>query len=142
MKITSTTTLTEIDQLTAYLPILYADGYEPIKEWHGGVKSKDGVIQLPYPDYDEAVIQFFRLASKDFWLDYQYNPQEAELTLTNEKAVASATLEEIKTLVTYCVRGERFCDGHWGAMIEQGYVRQILERLIVIRKQLGENPEA
>jgi len=142
MKIFSTTTLTEIDLLTSYLPILYADDFNPIKEWFGGVKNEEGVIQLPYPDYEEAVIDFFRLVSKDCWLDYQYIPHKARQGLENEKFVSSASLDEIKTLLTYCVRGERFCDGHWGAMIEQSYVRQILDRLIVIRKQLGENPEA
>ena len=29
-------------------------------------------------------------------------------------------------MITYFVRGERFCDGHWGYMIEGGYVRRIL----------------
>jgi hypothetical protein len=27
------------------------------------------------------------------------------------------------------VRGERFCDGHWAAMLEQGHLRRWLERL-------------
>lgn len=134
MNKSSKPSLTEIDQLTAYLPILYADGYKPVKEWHRGVKNKDGVMQVPYPDYNEAVVQFFRLASQDCWLDYHYDPQVAGEVLRNEKAVASASLDEIKTLLTYCVRGERFCDGHWGAMIEDGYVRQILERMIELRK--------
>ena len=134
-------TFAEIDQRTAYLPIMYAEGYKPIKEWHGGVKNKDGVMQLPYPDYDEAVIKFYRAASQDCWLDYQYNPHEAKRFLENEKAVAAASLDEIRTILTFCVRGERFCDGHWGAMIEEGYVRQILERLIALRKQIDENPE-
>ena len=134
--------LVEIEQLTDFLPILYAEGYKPIKEWFGGNKNKDGVIQLPFPEYDEAVIQFFRLASEDYWLDYQYKPYEAKRFLENGKAVASASLDEIKTTLTFCVRGERFCDGHWGAMIEHGYIRQILERLIVIRQQNIEKPEA
>lgn len=133
--------LTEIDQLTAYLPILYADGYKPVKVWHGGVKDKDGMMHVPYPEYHEAVIEFFRLVSTDSWLDYQYIPQDAGEVLENEEAVASASLVEIKTLLTYCVRGERFCDGHWAAMIEDSNIRQILERLIELRKQMGENVE-
>jgi hypothetical protein len=38
-------------------------------------------------------------------------------------------------MLTYCVRGERFSDGHWGAMIEAGYVRRLLERLAELRAQ-------
>jgi hypothetical protein len=33
------------------------------------------------------------------------------------------------------VRGERFNEGHWGAMIEQGYVRRLLERLAELQAQ-------
>ena len=36
-------------------------------------------------------------------------------------------------MLTFCVRGERFCDGHWAAMIEGGQVRRLLERLKEIR---------
>jgi hypothetical protein len=32
-------------------------------------------------------------------------------------------------MLTYCVRGERFCDGHLGGMIEKGHVQRILQRL-------------
>ena len=40
---------------------------------------------------------------------------------------------QIKTMLTYCVRGERFGDGHWAAMIEGGHVRRLLERLTEMR---------
>ena len=33
-------------------------------------------------------------------------------------------------------RIERFCDGHWAEMIEGGYIRRLLERLIVLRSQM------
>ena len=34
--------------------------------------------------------------------------------------------------LAYCVRGEHFCDGHWGAMIEGGQIRRLLLRLAEI----------
>jgi hypothetical protein len=39
-------------------------------------------------------------------------------------------LESIKTLLTYCVRGVRFCDGHWESIIQSGYgfLISVLER--------------
>ena len=49
--------------------------------------------------------------------------------LEDEELVRAADLSQIRTMLTYCVRGERFGDGHWGAMIEQGHVRRLLERL-------------
>jgi hypothetical protein len=43
---------------------------------------------------------------------------------------------EIKTMLTFCLRGERFADGHWGEMIEAGHIRRLLERLLVIRSEM------
>jgi len=128
-------TINEIDQLTAYLPILYADGFNPVKVWHGS-RQKDGTIQMPYPEYDEAVTDFYRLAAAECWMDYEYVPEDARKLLENEEAIKSASLDEIKTVLTYCVRGERFCDGHWESMIENGNVRRILERLIELRSHM------
>lgn len=96
---------------------------------------------MPYPEYKEAVTNFIHLASAECWMDYEYVPEEARQLLENEETIKSASLDEIKTMLTYCVRRERFCDGHWGSMVEEGYVRQILERLIFLRQKMDENPE-
>jgi hypothetical protein len=66
-------------------------------------------------------------------MDFDYVPQEAGRMLEDEAAVRRADLEQIKTMLTYCVRGERFGEGHWGAMIEGGHVRRLLERLAELR---------
>jgi hypothetical protein len=39
-------------------------------------------------------------------------------------------------MLTFCVRGERFSDGHWEEMIEKGYIRRILERLNEIKLEM------
>jgi hypothetical protein len=49
--------------------------------------------------------------------------------LQDEEAVRTAGLVQIRCMLTYCVRGERFSDGHWGEMIQAGHIRRILERL-------------
>ena len=125
-------TLQDIEALTSYLPRLYAAGFSPILKWEGGEKLKDGSFTLPYPRYDPLVEEFFRAVSSR-WLDYEYDPESAYQMLKDEGRVKSASLPEIKTMLTFCVRGERFSDGHWGEMIEKGYVRRILERLNAIK---------
>jgi hypothetical protein len=127
-------TLQEIEELTAFLPRLYAEGFSPITNWSGGEKQKDGSLTLPYPDYDPLVEEFFRSVSRS-WLDYEYDPEQAYEMLKNANLVKTASLSQIKTMLTFCVRGERFSDGHWGAMIEQGYIRLLLERLNVIKEE-------
>jgi hypothetical protein len=135
MNETSLPTLQDIDELTAYLPRLYAEGFSPVVRWEGGEKLKDGSITLPYPKYDPLVDEFFQAVSSR-WLDHEYNPEQAYQMLRDERALTTVSLEQIKSMLTFCVRGERFSDGHWGEMIEQGYIRRLLERLNEIKREL------
>ena len=125
-------TTQEIDELIAFLPRLYRDGFAPVKQWRGG-EREDGVISLPWPEYDEIVQSFFHVASRPAWSDTAYRPEEAGAMLADEAAVKTADLAQIRTMLTYCARGERFSDGHWAAMIEDGHIRRLLQRLEEIR---------
>jgi hypothetical protein len=127
--------LKDIEELTAYLPRLYEEGFSPILRWEGGEKLKDGSYSMPYPKYHSLVEEFFRVVGRS-WLDYDYSPEQASQMLRDEKRVKTATLSQIKTMLTFCVRGERFSDGHWGEMIEKRYIRRILERLNEIKSEL------
>jgi len=55
--------------------------------------------------------------------------------LQDENFIKTADLSQIKTMLTFCVRGEKFRDGHWAAMIERGHIRRLLERLAEINKR-------
>lgn len=127
-------TLQDVERLTAYLPRLYAEGFSPIVKWEGGERLKDGSLSMPYPQYDPLVEEFFRFGGP--WIDYEYNPEQAYAMLKDEARVKRASLAEIKSMLTFCTRGERFSDGHWAAMIEKGYIRRILERLNVIKSEM------
>ena len=124
--------LEEIETLTSYLSRLYAEGFSPVEKWNVG-KMKDGSMTLPYPSYHPLVDEFFRHVASDGWLDYEYNPEQAYQMIRDETTIKTASLEQIQTMLTFCIRGERFSDGHWGEMIEKGYIRQLLERLNEIR---------
>jgi hypothetical protein len=124
----------DIDELVSYLPRLYADGFTPIAKWEGGDKDQDGVITLSWPVYEDVVKEFYQVAAMECWCDYGYDPAEAGEMLRSEVAVSDADMDQIKTMLTFCVRGERFCDGHWGAMIEEGHLRRLLQRLTVLQK--------
>ena len=56
--------------------------------------------------------------------------------LQNDALIEQATLEQIKTMLTYCLRGERFSDGHWAEMLRSGRIVAILKRLRVLREQM------
>ena len=136
MKNTRLPTLEEIETLISFLPRLYAEGFTPVDHWYASEKLKDGSFTLPYPRYNPLVDEFFRHVSGDGWLDYDYDPERAYQMLKDENTVKTASLEQIKSMLTFCVRGERFSDGHWEEMIEQGYIRRLLERLNEIKSAL------
>ena len=122
----------KIDELLRFLDILGKADRQNIIKWHGGPQP-DGSTQFPYPEYRPEVIEFFQLAGQPFWSDYGYNPTKTQKWINDEKFIKTASLSQIKTLLTYCVRGERFCDGHWSAMLEKGIITAILKRLEQIR---------
>ena len=128
-------TLQEIETLTTFLPRLYAKGISPVLNWEGG-KREDGTFTLPYPKYNNLVEEFFHIAASDCWVDYEYSPEQAYQMLRDEKIIKNAPLSQIKTMLTFCLRGERFSDGHWAQMIEAGYIRRLLERLNEIKIEL------
>ena len=131
--------LQEIEALTAFLPKLYAEGFSPVINWEGG-KQKDGTYQLPYPHYHSLVQEFFHAVAGEVWIDYEYNPEQAYQMIKDENLIRTASLPQIKTMLTFCLRGERFSDGHWAQMIEDGYIRRLLERLNEIKSEKQNRP--
>ncbi len=119
----------EIAKLLSFLPKVTAHGFEPITRWHVATSGDGETLNLPWPEYDALVEELFRAASTECWCDYDYRPDVAGHMLADPEVVKTADLAQLKTMLTYCVRGERFCDGHWGAMIEQGHIERLLRRL-------------
>ena len=125
-----------INKLIEFLPVFSQEGYQPIKEWGGGGTTEEGAILMQWPIYQEEVEEFFRLAAEEQWCDYQYSPEQVAIDLNNVEVIREASLEKIVSMLTFSVRGERFCDGHWGSMIERGIISNLLLRLVEIADEL------
>jgi hypothetical protein len=125
----------EIEALVAFLPRLHAPGVVPVLRWHGGPTGDGVTIVSPFPEYHPVVAEFYWAAGAPCWCDYGYEPRRAGRMLADPEAVGRATLAEVRSMLTYCVRGERFCDGHHGAMVEGGQIRRLLERLAELQDQ-------
>jgi hypothetical protein len=121
-------TAQDYTELLSFLPRLTTPGFHPTRHWHGGWKN-DRTFVLPWPEYHAVVGEFVDAASRDCWLDPDYVPEIAGRMLEDHDLVASADLAQVKTMLTYCVRGERFCSGHWEEMIEAGHIERLLRRL-------------
>ncbi len=129
-------TVERMDELLRFLPLFEIRGREYVQGWGGGERTPDGkAVQVPFPIYCDDVLEFYKLAGQPHWADYQYIPRQAYDMLSDDELISSASLDEIKTMLTYCVRGERFADGHWAHMLESGRIVALLRRLAVIREE-------
>jgi hypothetical protein len=126
----------QIDALLRFLPLFEQPERAFVLRWQGGQPTETGAIQVPYPVYAADVLAFIELAGHPFWSDYGYEPTQARVMLEDEALLARATLDQVKTMLTYVVRGERFCDGHWEAMLKAGRVQALLWRLAELREEL------
>jgi hypothetical protein len=125
-----------MDELLAFLPQLEVPGRAFVERWEGGERSAaDGVMTARYPGYAADVEAFFRCASRSCWNDSGYDPVEAGAVIRDDGRIARATLDEIRTLLTLCVRSERFCDGAWDEALGTGRVQAVLRRLAVLRRE-------
>ena len=124
-----------IDVLLRFLPLLLQEGRHfskiPPQEY-----TDDGTLIMVHPIYDDDVARFFHEASASWWSDYHYLAHPAHKKLNDFEFIGRASMDEIRTLLTTCVRGERFCDGFWENVLHSGTVLRILERLQELRLDL------
>jgi len=128
-------TIAQIDELTACLPTVFGEGAEPFvtePNWEGS-----DVIVLSGPKYSEAVRNLFFIAASEQWQDPDYISKGAEVMLANPETIANASIDDIRTMLTHCVRGERFASGYRERVLKGGQILQILERLVVLRDKMA-----
>ena len=136
-KSTALPSLEAVDELIAFVAELCRPGFTPVLSWEGGKTKPDGSIQVPWPVYHPRVNDFIETISRGGWIDPDYAPGAAAAMLGNANTVEQATPDEVKGMLTYVVRGERFSDGHWAAVIESGKLCHLLERIKQLRQTLA-----
>ena len=116
----------EIKELNDFLPLIYDKKITLYKTDPNGDMLSGG-----YYIYHPTVITFFELASQQHWQDYNYVDNFSDQMIKPE-IIENASINEIKTVLTWCVRIERFNEGHWISVIEDGVIKRVLKRLNVI----------
>ena len=129
----------QMDDLLKFLPLFDVPD-RSFFQW-GEPQKAQGRITLSGLRYDEDVEEFFRLAHQPWWVDYAYLEKRAGEWLNDPEKIAVADLEQIETVLTYCARGERFCDGFWGELLAEGRVVAVLRRLQQIREGMRDAVE-
>lgn len=125
----------DIEALLEFLPLFETPGRRFAK-WGDVERNADGSISMPFPIYDEDVEEFFRRIGQHGWIDCDYKPDEAARMIEDADFIERASLEQIRTMLTLCVRGERFCDGHRESLLAGGQIIALLRRLKTIREQM------
>ena len=120
----------DIKELTDFIPLLYDENINLYK-----TNPEGDIFGGGYYSYHSSVNTFFELASKTCWADYQYLENFSE-EMINPGKIEKASLDRLKTILTWCVRIERFNEGHCIAVIEDKVIKRILERLQLLGKDL------
>ena len=77
----------------------------------------------PYPVYDDRVLTALNTLKSDYRYLEHYEKLE-------NKAIEDMTLNDLAAMYTFIQRGERFCDGHIAAFIEDGRLLKLFRRHI------------
>jgi NDP-sugar pyrophosphorylase family protein len=121
----------EIKELTDFLPLIYDNKIELSKPYRNADMSD--MISGGFYKYHPSVLTFFELASQDHWKDYQYVDNFSEKMIEPGK-IEEASINQLKTIITWCDRMERFFEGHWEYVIENDIIKRVLKRLIQLNK--------
>ncbi len=57
----------DIQELLAFLPVISAPDFVPVKDW-----DLDTNNMFPSPDYDPLLLDFILVINKPCWMDYDY----------------------------------------------------------------------
>ncbi len=123
-------TLEDFEEIIAFYPTLNRRDFDPIIEWKGGDKIEDNVNFMRWPIYDPVVKEFLSVASKECWCDNHFNQYVMSRMITSEVVVQCADLSQVKQILSFCVRGDKFMsEGYMGTMIKDGHISRLLQRL-------------
>lgn len=76
----------------------------------------------PYPDYSKEIYDALNILDTD--VDYISNISKIE-----NKDIESMNIDDIRTMLTFIARGERFCDGHIAEFVCNGILFKLMVRL-------------
>jgi len=127
----------QIDAVLKHLPALETQESCVIS---GPVRKVGNSIELGCVHYSSGVTRLMNsLHDSGFLLifDWPAWQDEARRYVLHPEQLRSADIVTLRKLLTLHIRKERFCEGHFGAMIDSGHIKRILERLKELRAQMG-----
>lgn len=120
------------DMLLSYIPYFENARKKEVSTWSHAEKRDGNIMSLPHVNYDQELSRFVKdfydtdLIAHDY-LNIINNDQVDKEGI--DKYIADADLELLKAILTYYIRGERFCEGLWIGAVEEKIFLKILYRL-------------
>lgn len=108
--------------------------------WRGGEKREDGVILMPWFEYDDTTLAFRRACASGGWVTPEFDwpawAPQAKDYIDGRLPIAEADVGTLQRLLTTYIRADRFNEGTFAAMVESGHIAAIVRRLADIRETL------
>lgn len=84
-----------------------------------------------YPDYPDSVLALMHYITSSVWRNPKYPAGEMQDIFAR---LETASVVEVKSMLTSIARGERFCTGYWQSSIESGQLKAVIDRAIQLLK--------
>jgi hypothetical protein len=121
-------------RLPRHLPTFEAEGFR-FGSWIPSTERDDGVIVMgwyePGPEAEEFLADARAMITPFDWPAWASGP-EGQALLGHPEAVASASADDLRKLLTVYVRSERFGDGTLEAAFASGMLTAIIRRAGVL----------
>jgi hypothetical protein len=127
-------TTDQIDTILKHLPVLKRGG--PVASRVYPAKKEKGVVAMGWEEHYHEISGLISDLYKQGFItkfDWPSWQESAVRYVENPKRLKRAVLGTLLKLLTTHVRKDRFCEGHFTAMVENGHLTAILERLAELR---------
>ncbi|MFO1148128.1 MAG: DUF6508 domain-containing protein [Alsobacter sp.] len=119
--------------LAAFLSILTAPDFS-FGTWQDSVQLAHGNWMLPYFAFSAEAKRFFDATYDLDWVDLDFDwmawskTEEARSLLADYRLIETATVEQLRKLLTMRVRMDRYCEGSLAGDFESGLLLAIVKR--------------
>jgi len=122
-----------IDKLLAFIPYFENANEKNTCSWGGGEKLGENHFSMPYPIYEQTLVNFVQAVESSNLTCYNYLEVIEKHGLHGAEemntAIEQSDLELTLAILTGYIRQERFCDGLWGSAVKDKTFLKILRKL-------------
>ena len=129
------------EKIRVYIPYFEATDTENSCHWREGRLTENGTYTMPYPVYEDKLLQFIDDVSNSGLMDYAYGATIQKYGLEMNDGLAgqidTADLKLTKAILTCYIRQERFYEGLWTTAVKEGIFLALLKRLRTLLSNTG-----